>query len=185
MTVKKTVTKKPAKKRTGPADLKTIKKALDPNTAPKENKMFPGRPNYTGPNEGYFAMLHHTVLFENTNAFGGGVAERVRYVKRDKPRNEIPIRLYNMLCLNDLPDIMLVRRLEKASTVAREHARKARERDQRNSPTPVFADMEVTYAIDAAFCEIKKLMEPKVLAYIRQHIPRHAWSVTKNKIIGT
>lgn len=60
-----------------------------------ENKLFPGRPDYTGPTEGYFAFLHHDVLFEKSH----NVAERVAYVKAEKPERKRKIRLHNMLYL--------------------------------------------------------------------------------------
>ena len=61
----------------------------------QENKLFPGRPGYTGPTSGVFAMLHHTVLAERSH----DVMERVDYVRRCKPKREIKVRLRNMMYL--------------------------------------------------------------------------------------
>ena len=62
---------------------------------PKSNKLFPGRPDYTGPKTGVFAFLHHEILCESSH----DVMERVAYVKSNKPKNEVEIRLHNMMYL--------------------------------------------------------------------------------------
>ena len=61
------------------------------------NTLFPGRPNYTGPTIGYFGLLHHDRLFEESH----NVMERVSYVKSCKPAAEISIRLRSMIYLGD------------------------------------------------------------------------------------
>ena len=61
-----------------------------------ENKLFPGRPNYTGPMKGWFGLLHHSVLCEESH----NVMERVEYVKNNKPEREIAIRLHNMIYIS-------------------------------------------------------------------------------------
>jgi hypothetical protein len=63
------------------------------------NTLFPGRPDYTGPLTGTFGLLHHEQLCENSRDVG----ERVDYVKRHKPVNEVDIRLHNMIYLGDCP----------------------------------------------------------------------------------
>ena len=60
----------------------------------KPNTLYPGRPHYVGPITGFFFLLHHDRLFE----YSSGVAERVEYIKSNKPENEIDIRLWN-ICL--------------------------------------------------------------------------------------
>jgi hypothetical protein len=64
-----------------------------------ENKLFPGRPNYTGPTSGFFGLLHHEELFEESH----DVNERIEYVKKHKPENEVSIRLHNMIYID--PDV--------------------------------------------------------------------------------
>ena len=61
-----------------------------------QNMFFPGRQDYVGPITGIFGLLHHNQLIESSN----NVMERVAYVKREKPPNEIAVRLHNMICLN-------------------------------------------------------------------------------------
>ena len=63
-----------------------------------ENKLFPGRDNYTGPTKGWFGLLHHEQMVEESH----DVMERVAYVKREKPPNEVAIRLHNMMYLGEI-----------------------------------------------------------------------------------
>ena len=65
-----------------------------------ENKLFPGRPNYTGPTTGWFGLLHHDLLFEESH----DVNERIAYVRHEKPAREIDIRLRNMIYLGALSE---------------------------------------------------------------------------------
>ena len=62
------------------------------------NTLFPGRPEYIGPTEGWFGLLHHDKLYE----YSRNVMERVEYVRRDKPAREVAVRLHNMIYIGDL-----------------------------------------------------------------------------------
>ena len=64
-------------------------------TTETSNALFPGRPNYTGPTSGWFGLLHHSELFETSH----DVNERVAYVKANKPKREVALRLHNMAYL--------------------------------------------------------------------------------------
>src|SRR3990167_3522248 len=59
------------------------------------NLLFPGRPDYAGPTEGFFGLLHHDTLCEPSR----NVLERVAYVRENKSSSEIPVRLHNMIYL--------------------------------------------------------------------------------------
>lgn len=78
--------------------MKTKKVAHAKKVAPKKtvNKLFPGLPNYTGPQRGYFAFVHHAQLFEHTSE---DIKNRIEYVKDRKPTNEQGIRLRHILLL--------------------------------------------------------------------------------------
>ena len=65
-------------------------------TKSEPNTLFPGRARYIGPVTGWFGLLHHDILYEQSH----NVMERVAYVKRDKPTHEIAIRLHNMIRLD-------------------------------------------------------------------------------------
>ena len=41
------------------------------------NTLFPGRPDYTGPTIGWFGLLHHDTIFEQSH----NVNERIEYVR--------------------------------------------------------------------------------------------------------
>lgn len=123
--------------------------------ARKVNKLFPGRPNYTGPQQGYFAMLHHTILFEAASSTGG-VDARVHYVRAAKPRKERKVRLYNMLYLGDCPII-------KAVTSGDGH----------------LWEGVLNYA------DVCRALAPLVLAYVKRHIPDHSWDTKRRMIKGT
>ena len=73
------------------------------------NQLFPGRPNYTGPNSGVFGLLHHDQLIESSH----DVTERIAYVKCAKSKNEIAIRLYNMIYLGLCSEARLCGPLDK------------------------------------------------------------------------
>lgn len=121
----------------------------------KGNVLFPGRPAYKGPQEGMFAMLHHRELFEEA-AFGG-VNERVQYVKRDKPVNEVPVRLHNMLYIGGCPQIKALAMLEKALQAARSSDR---------APADI---------VRGAMIKFRVAIRASVISYIEKHIPDHSW----------
>lgn len=59
------------------------------------NKLFPGRPNYRGPKSGWFAFVHHGMLFEPSH----DIQERIAYIREHKPKWEQPVRLRDMMYL--------------------------------------------------------------------------------------
>lgn len=125
----------------------------------KGNVLFPGRPAYKGPQKGTFAMLHHRELFEEA-AFGG-VNERVQYVKRDKPGNEVPVRLHNMLYIGGCPQIKALNMLQKAIQAARSSDR---------APADI---------VRAAVIKFRIAIRASVISYIAKHIPDHSWAENK------
>ncbi len=60
------------------------------------NTLYPGRPNYEGPTEGIFGLVHHDVLFEASE----DIMERVDFIREHKPKDEVKTRLH---CLVYLP----------------------------------------------------------------------------------
>ena len=58
------------------------------------NKLFPGKPNYTGPKIGYFTLLHHQGPIVD---WSNDVMERVEYINRYKPGYERAIRLSHIV----------------------------------------------------------------------------------------
>src|SRR3990167_6859386 len=68
------------------------------NMTETPNTIFPGRPHYVGPISGWFGLLHHDKLCEQSH----DVMERVDYVRREKSQHEIETRLHNMIYLGDI-----------------------------------------------------------------------------------
>ena len=121
-----------------------------PNRKKIENTLFPGRYNYTGPTKGWFGFLHHEQLCEESH----NVNERIYYVKRAKPKNEVAIRLHNMIYLGG------------CEAVAKRAALNAD-----------YADYEAKRAALNADDKAKRAaLDAKILDYIKMNIPDCAWN---------
>ena len=58
------------------------------------NKLYPGKPDYTGPTKGMFTLLHHEgPLLERSD----DVMERIKYINEQKPKHERAIRLRHIV----------------------------------------------------------------------------------------
>jgi len=160
-----------------------------------ENLLFPGRPDYKGPETGVFGLLHHAVLFEPSH----DVLERVAYVRDKKPTHEISIRLWNMIYLGGCPetsdyeakrDALLAdfRAKRGALHADYEAKRDALQADFCAKRDPLWPDYEAKRdalladfrakrgALHADYeAKITALNEP-ILAYIVKHIPDCAWN---------
>lgn len=79
---------------------------------PRPNMLFPGHPAYQGPQRGWFAWVHHGKLFERATE---NIDNRVYYVKEQKPKNEISIRLSHIMYLGPYLS-------RKLTALARAHA---------------------------------------------------------------
>jgi hypothetical protein len=148
----------------------------------KPNKLFPGRPNYVGPKEGYFAMLHHTVLFE----YGEDVMERAAYIRSHKPKNEVKVRLLNMISLADCPVLNEMTRIERVikqmwdtkllrTGYTSEQARAIEHHFQALAASRT--ELKRVCAVFQSSPYVRKL----VRAYIKQVYPKHAWIEKKGK----
>src|SRR3990167_6084522 len=63
-----------------------------------KNKLYPGKPNYTGPTKGWFTLLHHEgPLLE----WSDNVMERIDFIRREKAKSEIPVRLRHIVAFPD------------------------------------------------------------------------------------
>ena len=118
-----------------------------PNRKKIENTLFPGRYNYTGPTKGWFGFLHHAQLCEESH----DVNKRIDYVKREKPKNEVAIRLHNMIYLGGC---------EATAKLA-----------------PLYADYEANLApLNADYEANLAPLNAEILAYIKSNIPDCAWN---------
>jgi hypothetical protein len=153
-------------------------------TQPQLNTLFPGRPNYTGPTEGWFGLLHHSNLFEHSH----NVMERVAYVIRKKAP-QVEIRLHNMIYLGDLGvDYVVKHAAYYADYGAKRNALMA---DYKAKCAPLYDEYEVKRAPLWTEYEAKRALlydeyEAKrgalladILVYIKHHIPDCAWNGTE------
>lgn len=65
--------------------------------AAKPNTLFPGKPNYVGPQRGWFGHIHHAKLAEHSSE--EGINARVKYIRLYKPDDEKGIRLAHLIYL--------------------------------------------------------------------------------------
>ena len=136
-----------------------------------ENKRFCGRPNYTGPTVGKFYGLHHDVLFEHSH----DVMERVRYVRREKPKNEVATRLHNMMYLDpdECPAVLACIALD-ADYEAKRDSLYADYEAKRDS---LYADYKAKRApLDADYEAKRAPLDAEILEYVKRHIPDCAWN---------
>lgn len=115
-----------------------------------KNTLFPGRPNYTGPTKGWFGFLHHEQLCEQSH----DVNKRIHYVKREKPKNEVAIRLHNMIYLGGCEAMAKLDALY-AAYLAKHDA------------------LYATYTVK------RDALDAEILAYIKSNIPDCAWNGKK------
>ena len=169
-----------------------------------ENKLFPGRPNYTGPTKGWFGLLHHSLLYEESH----DVMERVEYVKKHKPKNEVAVRLHNMIYIDhavcDAPakhDALYADYEAKRDALYADYKAKCVPlyadykakcvplgADYKAKCVPLYADYEAKrdalYAdyeakcapLDADYEAKRAPLDAEILAYIKKHIPDCAWN---------
>ena len=146
-----------------------------------ENKLFPGRENYTGPITGYFVLLHHDRLFEHSH----NVMERVAHIKRGKPAREIATRLHNMLYLPFVTASYFADYKAKCATLYADYkARRAPlDADYKAGRAPLYADYKARRApLDADYEARCDTLDAEILTYIRSHIPDCAWDEKKGQL---
>ena len=130
----------------------------------------PGLPDYIGPARGWFALLHHDTLYEWSN----NVMERVNYVSKTKPVHEIAARLHNMLYL----DLLLCPAVTKRKLLDDDYAAKRKLlNDDYAAKRKLLYDDYVARRkpLDDDHVAKCKLLELKVLPYIKSEIPDCAW----------
>jgi hypothetical protein len=145
-----------------------------------ENTLFPGRYNYTGPTKGWFGFLHHEQLCEESH----DVNERIDYVKRKKPKNEVAIRLHNMIYLGGCEAMAKHATLyadyeaKRATLYADYKAKRATlDADYEAKHAPLDADYEAKRATLYADYKAKRAtLDADILAYIKLNIPDCAWN---------
>ena len=150
------------------------------------NTLFPGRPNYTGPTKGLFGLLHHDKLCEQSY----DVNVRIIYVKREKPKNEVAIRLHNMIYLGGCEAMAKLDALY-ADYKIKHDALYATYTVKRDALYATCTAKDATYttkdalyttyeakhdALYAAYTVKRDALDAEILAYIKSNIPDCAWN---------
>ena len=162
-----------------------------PNRKKIENTLFPGRYNYTGPTKGWFGFLHHEQLCEKSH----DVNERIAYVKHKKPKNEVAIRLHNMIYLGGCEVMAKLAPLDadyeaKRALLYADYEAKLAPlyADYAAKLAPLYADYLAKLAPLNAGYEAKRAplnadheaklaaLNAEILAYIKSNIPDCAWN---------
>ena len=146
-------------------------------TTETSNALFPGRPNYTGPTSGWFGLLHHSELFETSH----DVNERVAYVKANKPKREVALRLHNMAYLGAIASTCDKRAPLYADYKAKRAPLDADWQAKRASLDPDYEAKRA--ALDPDYEAKRAALYAEVLAYIRSVMPDCAWN--GRKLTGT
>src|SRR3990167_7776958 len=132
------------------------------------NTLFPGRPDYTGPYEGWFGLLHHDRLCEESH----NVMERVEYVKCTKPEHEIVCRLHNMIYLGGCDAVAKRDQLDADYRAKRDQL----DADYRAKRDQLDADYEAKRdQLDADYRAKRDQIDAEILGYIRRRIPDCPW----------
>ena len=149
-----------------------------------ENTLFPGRPDYIGPTSGTFGLLHHEVLCESSH----DVMERVDYIKKHKPKNEVAVRLHNLIYLGGC-EAATDYEAKRAPLDTDYRAKRAPlDTDYRAKCAALYADYEAKCAplyadykakcapLDADYKAKCATLDAEILVYIKMNIPDCAWN---------
>ena len=145
-----------------------------------ENTLFPGRDNYIGPTKGWFGFLHHEQLCEESY----NVNKRINYVKKNKPKNEVAIRLHNMIYVGGCEAMAKRAPLDadyKAKHAPLDADYKAKHAalyaDYKAKLASLDADYEAKLASLYADYEAKRApLDAEIFAYIKSNIPDCVWN---------
>ena len=121
------------------------------------NTLFPGLSNYIGPTLGWFTLLHHEGPLAE---WSDNVLERIDYINKHKPKDEIDIRLRHIVYFPK----GLFPKFDKAYL----EYDKARSKYEK-----------ACSEYDKARSKYKKASskyDKKVLAYLKKHIPDCQWN---------
>ena len=141
------------------------------------NKRYPGKPNYTGPKHGYFALLHHLgPIVEWSN----NVMERTWYINRYKPEHERAIRLSHIVYVppSMVPDAVRKARdkYRKASAEYFKARFKPDDADYRSKRERFLMAQETWEMTEDNW---RRSDGKKLLAYLKRHVKDCRWNGTE------
>ena len=127
-----------------------------------------------------FGLLHHDALCESSH----NVMERVDYVRKNKPWNEIAVRLHNMIYLGGCESVT-----KRALLYADYKTKRALlDADYKTKRGALYADYKTKRALLHADYEARRVplyadyeakrvpLDAEILAYIQANIPDCAWN---------
>lgn len=143
---------------------------------PGANTMFPGKPNYVGPVKGVFGFLHHEILVE----YSHNALERVDYIIHNKPTNEVPTRLNNLIFLGKCKEAVALYKEGEALDIEDDNARKIIGNDQAIDEQERARRFALqTNLFDKKYKEICNKHEFDIMKYVKKYIPNPAWDGTQ------
>lgn len=119
------------------------------------NTRYPGRPDYTGPKEGFFGFIHHDQLLE----YSRNIDERLDYIDRFKPGHQ---RAWRRHCMVYLGDVLPEKLIKVGSARIKTEDAYNKAEDAYNKAWDAYNKARHTYA-------------PEVLAILTKLVPDHTW----------
>ena len=146
------------------------------------NTLFPGLPDYTGPKNGLFTLLHHEGPLAE---WSSNIQGRIDYINKHKPKSEIDIRLRHIVYIpkGAIPELNKARsELDKARSeldkayleydkACSKYEKACSEWDKARSEYD-----KARSEWDKACSKFDKASLKFILPYLRKHVPDCRWN---------
>ena len=135
------------------------------------NTLYPGQPDYTGPDAGWAYWVHHNQPIEYCTSF----AERLAYIREQKPAHEHAVRLAALTCLPAESIPAALTQAEAAYDQARAALTQARAAyDQARAA--LTQDRAAYDQARAALTQAETEAFPVLMARMAELVPAHLWN---------
>ena len=128
------------------------------------NTLFPGLPDYTGPKNGLFTLLHHEGPLAE---WSSNIQERIDYINKHKPKSEIDIRLRHIVYIPKGAIPELNKACSELNKAYLEYDKARSELDK--------ACSEYDKA-RSEWYKARSEFDKEILAYLRKHVPDCRWN---------
>ena len=135
------------------------------------NTLYPGQPDYVGPNSGFACWVHHEIPIEYCTNF----ARRIAYIRASKPAHEQAVRLAALTCLplDRLPaDLIQAWTAYDQAVTAYDQARTAYDQAGTAYDQALTAYGQARTALDQA----RTAYRPLLLALMNELVPASLWN---------
>ena len=142
------------------------------------NTLYPGQPDYVGPNSGFACWVHHEIPIEYCTNF----ARRIAYIRASKPAHEQAVRLAALTCLplDRLPaDLIQAWTAYDQAVTAYDQARTAYDQAWTAYDQAVTAYDQAWTAYDqavTAYDQAWTAYRPLLLALMNELVPASLWN---------